>query len=149
MSAINSTGRVLLYLFVAALCTPIIILIWQMIRTGVNLDHGYADVLRSTLGGFGVSCRPKVTCRGKVKSDAAYGVGCKGDTSPRNGCCAATWRVAVRELVETSAAKRKIPPRRSLSGNRRLTAVNLLIPFVPVKFLPLLSAVSYLGGVVW
>jgi hypothetical protein len=52
MSAINSTGRVLLYLFIAALCTPIIILLWQMIRTGVNLDHGYADVLRSTLGGF-------------------------------------------------------------------------------------------------
>ena len=52
MSTINSTGRVLLYLFLAALCTPIIILLWQMIRTGVNLDHGYADVLRSTLGGF-------------------------------------------------------------------------------------------------
>ena len=52
MSAINSTGRVLLYLFIAALCTPIIIILWQMIRTGVNLDHGYADVLRSTLGGF-------------------------------------------------------------------------------------------------
>lgn len=35
--------------------------------------------------------------------------------------------VAVRELVETRAAKGKIPPRRLLSGNRRLTAVNLLI----------------------
>lgn len=52
MSRVNSTGRVLLYLFLAALCTPIIILLWQMIRTGVNLDHGYSDVLRSTLGGF-------------------------------------------------------------------------------------------------
>ncbi len=52
MSAINATGRVLLSLFLAALCTPVIILLWQMFRTGVNLDHGYADVLRSTLGGF-------------------------------------------------------------------------------------------------
>jgi hypothetical protein len=52
MSQVNSTGRVLLYLFLAGLCTPIIILLWQMIRTGVNLDHGYVDVVRSTLGGF-------------------------------------------------------------------------------------------------
>jgi hypothetical protein len=52
MPKITSTGRVLLYLFLAALCTPIIILLWQMIRTGINLDHGYADVLRSAFAGF-------------------------------------------------------------------------------------------------
>lgn len=52
MSQINSTGRVLLYLFLAALCTPIIILLWQIVRMGLNLDHGYVDVIRSTLGGF-------------------------------------------------------------------------------------------------
>jgi len=36
--------------------------------------------------------------------------------------------VAVGEPVETRAAKRKIPSIRLLSGNRRLTGVNLLIP---------------------
>jgi hypothetical protein len=36
--------------------------------------------------------------------------------------------VAGGELVETRAPRRKIPPGRLLSGNRRLTVVNLLIP---------------------
>ena len=36
--------------------------------------------------------------------------------------------VAGGELVETRAARRKIPPGRLLSGIRRLTVVNLLIP---------------------
>ena len=52
MPPINSMTRILFSLFVAALCTPIIILFWQVIRAGVNLDHGYLDVLRSTFGGF-------------------------------------------------------------------------------------------------
>lgn len=52
MSKVAPTRHVLIYLFLAALCTPVIILLWQMIRMGVNPDHGYADVLRSTLGGF-------------------------------------------------------------------------------------------------
>ena len=52
MSLMNSATRLFFSLFVAALCTPIIILFWQVIRTGVNLDHDYFDVLRSTFGGF-------------------------------------------------------------------------------------------------
>jgi hypothetical protein len=52
MPSINATSRLLFSIFVAALCTPIIILFWQVIRTGVNFDHGYLDVLRSTFGGF-------------------------------------------------------------------------------------------------
>jgi hypothetical protein len=52
MPPMNSTTRLLFSLFVAALCTPIIILFWQVIRTGINLDHGYLDVFRSTFGGF-------------------------------------------------------------------------------------------------
>ena len=52
MFSVNSTSRFLSSLFVAALCTPIIILLWQVIRNGVNLDHGYVDVLRSMFGGF-------------------------------------------------------------------------------------------------
>jgi hypothetical protein len=52
MPQINSTPRLLLSLFFAALCTPVIILIWEMVRTGVNLDHGYVDAIRSTVGGF-------------------------------------------------------------------------------------------------
>jgi fumarate reductase subunit D len=41
-----------LSLFLAALCTPIIILIWGAVRHGISLDHGYADAFRSTIAGF-------------------------------------------------------------------------------------------------
>jgi predicted Abi (CAAX) family protease len=40
-----------LCLLLAALCTPIIILVWKTMKTGVNLDHGFIDLLRNAFGG--------------------------------------------------------------------------------------------------
>lgn len=62
---------------------------------------------------------------GKVFGRAAHGV--EGETLHPETGAAQQPAVAVREPVETRAAKRKIPPRRLLPSNRRLTAVNLLI----------------------
>jgi hypothetical protein len=45
---------------------------------------------------------------GRVKSDAAYGVGCEGTRHPGTGAARAR-RVSGREPVETRAAKEKIP----------------------------------------
>ena len=40
---------------------------------------------------------------------AAYGVGCKGDTSPRSGCCTATWRLLCVNLLKREWLREKSP----------------------------------------
>jgi hypothetical protein len=62
-----------------------------------------------------------------VKTGPCFAWGVAVTRHPRMGA-AQQPAVAVRELVETRAAKRKIPSRRLLPSNRRLTNVNLLIP---------------------
>jgi hypothetical protein len=64
--------------------------------------------------------------RGKSKARCLRQRGEEGHVTPERELHS-NLAVAVGELVETRAAKRKNPPRRLLSGNRRLTAVNLLI----------------------
>jgi hypothetical protein len=41
----------ILCLLLAAACTPVIILFWQTMKTGVNLDHGLTDLLGNMFGG--------------------------------------------------------------------------------------------------
>ena len=58
--------RVLFYLLLAAACPPIIILLFQTMKTGVNFDHGYSDVIRSTFDGlviYGVASEVAWTSR--------------------------------------------------------------------------------------
>ena len=38
---------------------------------------------------------------------AAYGVGCEGDTSPRFGCCTATWRLLWVNLLKPEQLREK------------------------------------------
>jgi hypothetical protein len=52
MPTLRPFRHVVLCLLLAAACTPVIILLWQTMKTGVNLDHGFTDVLRSAFGGF-------------------------------------------------------------------------------------------------
>ena len=51
MPSVMPFRRTILCLLLAAACTPVIILFWQTLKTGVNLDHGFIDLLRSTFGG--------------------------------------------------------------------------------------------------
>ena len=55
--------------------------------------------------GSSVPCLPKMPCRGRVKTCAAFGIGWRGDTSPQNGCCRALESTA-GELAESKADRR-------------------------------------------
>jgi len=52
MPTVMPLRRLILNLSLAAICSPIIIVLWRAISIGVNLDHGYLDLVRSTFGGL-------------------------------------------------------------------------------------------------
>lgn len=65
---------------------------------------GDSGTVRGKVHGF----RAGLLCGiGQVQKRAAYGVGCGGDTSPRNGSCTATWRLLAVNLLKAEQLREK------------------------------------------
>ena len=68
------------------------------------LDRKVGDAIHE-LGTQGITDFGSRGLHSRMNLFAAFGVGCGNDTSPQNGCCAAT-EVAIQEPSETKAYSR-------------------------------------------